>query len=95
MKPRKPIFYDEERHRWRRTARVLEICGAIFTVLAVTFFISILVSPRLPVPLLPTNRNALHPVYAKTRTRITIKRTGRLRRVKSIGDPPAAYDPAR
>ena len=69
MKPRKPIFYDEQRRRWRRTSRVLEICGAIFTLLVVIFFISVLVSPSLPEPLLPTNRNELHPVYEKVRTR--------------------------
>ena len=55
MKPRKPIFYDERRRRWRRTSRVLEISGAIFTFLLVTFFISVLTSPSLPEPLLPTN----------------------------------------
>ena len=56
MKPRKPIFYDEQRRRWRRTSRILEISGALFTLLAITFFINVLVSPRLPEPLLPTNR---------------------------------------
>jgi hypothetical protein len=95
MKPRKPIFYDELRHRWRRTSRVLEIAGAIFTLLVITFFISILVSPRLPVPLLPTNRAALHPVYEKARTKITLKRTGRLRRVELLGQMPDTYDPVR
>ncbi len=95
MKPRKPIFYDEERQRWRRTNRVLEICGAVFTFLLITFFISILVSPSLPEPLLPTNRNALHPVVEKTRTRITLKRTGRHRRVAALGEMPATYDPVR
>ncbi|MBZ5645253.1 MAG: glycosyltransferase, partial [Acidobacteriia bacterium] len=95
MKPRKPIFYDEQRRRWRRTSRVLEISGAIFTLLAITFFVSVLVSPRLPVPLLPTNRSALHPVNEKVRPRITLKRTGRQRRVESLGQMPAAYDPVR
>src|SRR6202163_1178159 len=95
MKPRKPIFYDERRRRWRRTSRVLEICGAIFTLLMITFFISILVSPSLPEPLLPTNRNALHPVIEKIRSRILLKRTGRLRRVESLGQVPPAYDPVR
>jgi cellulose synthase/poly-beta-1,6-N-acetylglucosamine synthase-like glycosyltransferase/spore germination protein YaaH/peptidoglycan/xylan/chitin deacetylase (PgdA/CDA1 family) len=95
MKPRKPIFYDEQRRRWRRTSRVLEICGAIFTLLLITFFISILVSPSLPEPLLPTNRNALHPVVEKSRTRIALKRTGRQRRVESLGQVPVAYDPVR
>jgi cellulose synthase/poly-beta-1,6-N-acetylglucosamine synthase-like glycosyltransferase/spore germination protein YaaH/peptidoglycan/xylan/chitin deacetylase (PgdA/CDA1 family) len=95
MKPRKPIFYDEQRRRWRRTSRVLEICGAIFTLLLITFFISVLVSPSLPEPLLPTNRIALHPVVEKNRTRIALKRTGRRRRVAALGELPATYDPVR
>ncbi len=96
MKPRKPIFYDEQRRRWRRTSRILEIAGALFTLLAITFLINVLVSPRLPEPLLPTNRSALHPVREKVRTKITLKRTGRNRRVEAIGQtPPAAYDPVR
>ncbi len=95
MKPRKPIFYDEQRRRWRRTSRILEICGALFTLLAITFLVNVLVSPRLPEPLLPTNRSALHPVNEKTKTKITLKRTGRLRRVQALGQMPAAYDPVR
>src|SRR6202790_5495489 len=95
MKPRKPIFYDAQRRRWRRTSRILEISGALFTLLAITFLVNVLVSPRLPVPLLPTNRSALHPVREKTRTKITLKRTGRQRRVESLGQMPAAYDPVR
>jgi cellulose synthase/poly-beta-1,6-N-acetylglucosamine synthase-like glycosyltransferase/spore germination protein YaaH/peptidoglycan/xylan/chitin deacetylase (PgdA/CDA1 family) len=95
MKPRKPIFYDERRRRWRRTSRVLEISGAIFTLLLVTFFISVLISPSLPEPLLPTNRSMLHPVAAKSRKRIPLKRPGRRRRVAALGQMPAAYDPLR
>ncbi len=49
----------------------------------------------LPEPLLPTNRAALHPVREKTRTKITLKRTGRQRRVESLGQMPATYDPVR
>src|SRR5215472_17123152 len=96
MKPRKPIFYDEQRRRWRRTSRILEIAGALFTLLAVTFLINILVSPRLPEPLLPPNRSALHPIREKVRTKITLHRTGRQRRVEALGQmPPATYDPLR
>src|SRR5882672_3622124 len=98
MKPRKPIFYDERRRRWRRTSRVLEICGAIFTLLLITFFISVLVSPSLPEPLLPTNRNALHPVVEKNRNRAALRRVGRHRRVATLGQVPPTlptYDPLR
>jgi cellulose synthase/poly-beta-1,6-N-acetylglucosamine synthase-like glycosyltransferase/spore germination protein YaaH/peptidoglycan/xylan/chitin deacetylase (PgdA/CDA1 family) len=95
MMPRKPIFYDEQRRRWRRTSRVLEISGAVFTLLLLTFFISILVSPSLPEPLLPTNRSALHPANEKVRARIPLKRPGRHRRVAALGQVPVAYDPLR
>src|SRR6202043_2448911 len=91
----KPIFCAARRRRWRRTSRFLEISGALFTLLAITFLINVLVSPRLPAPLLPTNRMALHPVREKTRAKITLKRTGRLRRVESLGQMPATYDPLR
>jgi len=33
MKERRPIFYDAERVRWRRTRRVLEISGALLILL--------------------------------------------------------------
>ncbi len=95
MKPRKPIFYDERRRRWRRTSRVLEISGALFTALVVIFFISVLVSPRLPEPLLPTNRSALHPVVEKILNRNAMRRPGRHRRVAALGQMPATYDPLR
>ncbi len=95
MKPRKPIFYDAQRQRWRRTSRVLEICGALFTFLVAIFFVSILISPRLPEPLLPTNRNELHPVLEKTRARAVLKRSGRHQRIASLGQVPATYDPLR
>ena len=49
MKPRKPIFYDEQRRRWRRTSRILEISGALFTLLAKRSSIySMSVEPRRP-----------------------------------------------
>jgi len=56
-----------------------------FYTSTITFFISVLVSPSLPEPLLPTNRNALHPVVEKNRTRVALKRTGRRRRVAALG----------
>ena len=39
MKERRPIFYDAERVRWRRTRRVLEISGALLALLLAYFFI--------------------------------------------------------
>src|SRR5882757_6993582 len=98
MLTRKPIFYDELRRRWRSTSRGQDFCRQIFTLLLVTFFISILVSPSLPEPLLPTNRNALHPVVEKIRNRAALRRVGRHRRVATLGQVPPTlptYDPLR
>ncbi len=41
MSERKPVFYDEEQRRWRRTRRVLKLAGVLFAVVLVTFFITI------------------------------------------------------
>ena len=48
MKERRPIFYDAERVRWRRTRRVLEISGLLLTLLLAYFFVTIAVSVELP-----------------------------------------------
>ena len=37
MAERKPIFYDQERRRWRRTRLALEIAGGFFTLVLVIF----------------------------------------------------------
>jgi len=59
MKERRPIFYDAERVRWRRTRRVLEISGVLLTALLAYFFVNIAVSVELPAGLLPA-RPAYH-----------------------------------
>ena len=48
MKERKPIFYDAEKVRWRRTRRILEISGVLLTLLLVYFFITVAGSVELP-----------------------------------------------
>lgn len=101
MVKRKPIFYDEERRRWRRTRRVLEISGILFTLLIVTFFVNILRRPHLPELLLPS-RSPLYRPVADSHTRrslakpkhAVVRRT-RLRKVAAIGDIPEQYDPLR
>jgi hypothetical protein len=35
MKERKPIFYDSDKVRWRRTRRILEISGILLTLLLI------------------------------------------------------------
>ena len=92
MKERKPIFYDEERVRWRRTRRVMEISGVLLTLLLAYFFVTIAVSVELPAGLLPDTKPGYHPLKAKKKTPV---REGRRRRVENIGSVPASYDPVR
>src|SRR6266566_1347094 len=93
MKERAPIFYDAERVRWRHTRRVLEISGALLTLLLVYFFITIAVSVDLPAGLLPDTKLGYHALKTKKRTQPV--REGRRRRVANIGTVPASYDPVR
>src|SRR2546429_748425 len=93
MKERAPIFYDAERVRWRHTRRVLEISGALLTLLLVYFFITIAVSVDLPAGLLPDTKLGYHAL--KTKKKAAPVREGRRRRVANIGTVPASYDPVR
>src|SRR5215468_10622081 len=92
MKERRPIFYDAERVRWRRTRRALEVTGALLTLLLAYFFITIAVSVELPAGLLPDTKLGLHALKTKKKAPI---REGRRRRVANIGTVPASYDPVR
>ena len=99
MVKRKPIFYDEERRRWRRTRRVLEIAGVLFTIVIVIFFFNILRRPNLPELLLPERGPMYRPVASPKFRRSPPKRLAirpvRLRKVAAIGDIPQQYDPLR
>ncbi|HXY00453.1 MAG TPA: glycosyltransferase [Candidatus Limnocylindrales bacterium] len=94
MKQRKPIFYDAEKVRWRRTRRILEVSGALLTLLLVYFFITVAGSVELPSSLLPDTRPAYHSVKKKNLKPVTL-REGRRGRVARIGQVPASYDPLR
>src|ERR1700740_770021 len=93
MKERRPIFYDAERVRWRRTRRILEISGVLLTLLLAYFFVTIAVSVELPAGLLPETR----PTYRalKIKSKKVPAREGRHRRISNIGTVPASYDPLR
>ena len=100
MVKRKPIFYDEERRRWRRTRRVLEISGVLFTLLILTFLFNIMRRPNLPDLLLPERGPLYHPIaqpparhFPKLK-RINY-RPSRTRKVAALGSIPAQYDPLR
>src|SRR5712664_3592602 len=92
MKERKPIFYDSDRVRWRRTRRVMEITGVFLTLLLAYFFLTIAVSAELPAGLLPDSKPGYRAVKSKKKP---LTREGRRRRVANIGKLPASYDPVR
>src|SRR5215471_2450485 len=93
MKERRPIFYDAERVRWRRTRRVLELTGALLTILLAYFFVTIAVTVDLPAGLLPDTKIGYHALKAKKKA--LPAREGRRRRVANLGTVPASYDPLR
>jgi cellulose synthase/poly-beta-1,6-N-acetylglucosamine synthase-like glycosyltransferase/spore germination protein YaaH/peptidoglycan/xylan/chitin deacetylase (PgdA/CDA1 family) len=94
MKERKPIFYDSEKVRWRRTRRILEVSGGLLTLLLIYFFLTIAGSVELPAALLPDTRPIYHAVKKKL-LKPVVQREGRHKRVANIGQVPAKYDPLR
>jgi peptidoglycan-N-acetylglucosamine deacetylase len=95
MTKRKPIFYDEDRRRWRRTRRTLEISGALFTLLVVVFFINVLRQPNLPELLLPERVPVYRAVPSRSKVKRVNYRPGRRRKVAALGRLPEHYDPLR
>ena len=93
MPERKPIFYDEERRRWRRTRLALEVTGGVFTLLLVVFLFNVLRNPELPEILRPDTRGGLHTIRGKPRARAV--RQGRRRKIAALGHVPQNYDPLR
>jgi peptidoglycan-N-acetylglucosamine deacetylase len=91
----KPIFYDERRRRWWLTRRVLEVSGALLTLLLFTFSLSVLGKVDLPQLLLPAVRPTLRPVPPKQPAKAASARQGRRRRVAALGKVPEKYDPLR
>ena len=93
MPERKPIFYDQERRRWRRTRRVLEITGGLFTLILVVFVVNVFRKPELPDILSAATHWNIHAVPAKLKSKTTPR--GRKRKVAALGKLPQNYDPLR
>jgi cellulose synthase/poly-beta-1,6-N-acetylglucosamine synthase-like glycosyltransferase/spore germination protein YaaH/peptidoglycan/xylan/chitin deacetylase (PgdA/CDA1 family) len=95
MPERKPIFYDQERRRWRRTRRVLEIAGGFFTIVLVIFLVNVGRNPALPEILQAYTHGGLHAI----RTHLAVVKTkttrGRKRKIAALGKIPQNYDPLR
>jgi peptidoglycan-N-acetylglucosamine deacetylase len=93
MVERKPIFYDQERRRWRRTRRVLEITGGLFTLILIVFIINVFRKPGLPDILAAATHWNVHAIPAKLKPKVV--RQGRKRKVAALGKLPQNYDPLR
>src|SRR6202044_1762420 len=93
MVERKPIFYDQERRRWRRTRRVLEIVGGLFTLVLVVFIVNVFRKPELPDILAAATHWSVHAIPAKLKPKVV--RQGRKRKVAALGKVPQNYDPLR
>jgi len=95
MPERKPIFYDQERRRWRRTRRVLEIVGGLFTLVLVIFLINVGRNPELPDILRADTHGGLHAI--RTHLPLLKPKTsrGRKRKIAALGVIPQNYDPLR
>jgi cellulose synthase/poly-beta-1,6-N-acetylglucosamine synthase-like glycosyltransferase/spore germination protein YaaH/peptidoglycan/xylan/chitin deacetylase (PgdA/CDA1 family) len=95
MVKRKPIFYDEQRRRWRLTRRFLEVSGVLFTLLVVVFFFNVLRRPNLPELLIPEHAQTYRPVPARPQLKKANYRPGRKRRVAALGNIPEHYEALR
>ena len=93
MPERKPIFYDQERRRWRRTRVVLEITGGLFTLVLIVFLLNVGRNPELPELLRPDTHGSMHTIRSRQRARAP--RVGRKRKVAALGKIPENYDPLR
>ncbi|HEY2109665.1 MAG TPA: hypothetical protein VGH17_07170, partial [Candidatus Acidoferrales bacterium] len=65
MPERKPIFYDEQRRRLRRTRRVLELAGGFFTIVLVIFVVNLIRNPDLPDILRADTHGTLHAIRGR------------------------------
>jgi cellulose synthase/poly-beta-1,6-N-acetylglucosamine synthase-like glycosyltransferase/peptidoglycan/xylan/chitin deacetylase (PgdA/CDA1 family)/spore germination protein YaaH len=92
MPERKPIFYDQERRRWRRTRLALEIAGGFFTLVLVVFLLNVGRNPELPELLRPDTHTSLRTIRARVKPKTY---RGRKRKVAALGKVPQNYDPLR
>src|SRR5271154_876629 len=95
MPERKPIFYDQDRRRWRRTRRVLEIAGGLFTIVLVIFLINVGRNPELPDILRADTHGGLHAIRAHLPLLKPKTTRGRKRKIAALGKIPQNYDPLR
>jgi cellulose synthase/poly-beta-1,6-N-acetylglucosamine synthase-like glycosyltransferase/peptidoglycan/xylan/chitin deacetylase (PgdA/CDA1 family)/spore germination protein YaaH len=94
MPERKPIFFDQQRQRWRRTRLALEIAGGIFTLTLIVFLLNVVRNPELPELLRPEIRPGLHAIPFRRKVNPKLIRS-RKRKVAALGKIPDNYSPLR
>ncbi|HYA96558.1 MAG TPA: glycosyl hydrolase family 18 protein, partial [Methylomirabilota bacterium] len=94
MKQHEPVFFDAKRVRWRRTSLILEVAGALLTLLLAYFFITVAIPVYLPSVLQPGTHSSYRAVNAR-KGKSAPPREGRKRRVAALGKVPDTYDPLR
>src|ERR1700722_13247866 len=92
MPEHKPIFYDAQKRRWRRTRLVLEIAGGFFTLVLIIFLLNVGRKPELPDLLRPDTHAGLRAIHFRTRPKVA---RGRKRKIAALGKVPQNYDPLR
>jgi poly-beta-1,6 N-acetyl-D-glucosamine synthase len=85
MPERKPIFYDQDRRRWRRTRLALEIAGGFFTLVLIIFLVDVGRKPDLPDILRPDIHGGLHPIRGRVKPKPAHPR-GRKRKLAALGN---------
>jgi cellulose synthase/poly-beta-1,6-N-acetylglucosamine synthase-like glycosyltransferase/spore germination protein YaaH/peptidoglycan/xylan/chitin deacetylase (PgdA/CDA1 family) len=91
----KPVFFDQQRLRWRRTRRTLEVAGASLTLVLLVFLWNVARRPDLPGLMLPDRRPALHAIR-QSRQAVSVRhRPGRLGRVLPRHAAQGPTDPLR
>ncbi len=93
MSESKPIFYDEERRRWRRTRLDPGNRGRLFHAGAAVFLLNVGRNPELPDILRPDTHGAVHAIPFRAKAKPAAR--GRKRKVAALGNVPQNYDPLR
>ena len=60
----KPVFYDPQRKRWKRLRRIMDITGAIATVVLIVFLVTVIKREALPELLLAAPKRNYKPLVA-------------------------------
>ena len=90
MPESKPIFFDQERRRWRRTRLALELTGAIFTLALIVFLLNVVRNQELPELLRSDVHPGLHAIRFQPKAKPKLIRS-RKRKVAGLGKIPQNY----